>query len=74
MNSGLIDLLAQVGVKRLAIDEVHCISQWGHDFRPEYRQLALLRERFPSASIHAFTATATPRGRPQSPFLGSDAG
>ena len=74
VNSGLLDLLAQVGVKRFSIDEAHCISQWGHDFRPEYRQLALLRERFPSASIHAFTATATPRGRPQSPFLGSDAG
>ena len=63
VNSGLLDLLAQVGVKRFAIDEAHCISQWGHDFRPEYRQLALLRERFPSASIHAFTATATPRVR-----------
>ena len=63
VNSDLLDLLAQVGVKRFAIDEAHCISQWGHDFRPEYRQLALLRERFPSASIHAFTATATPRVR-----------
>ena len=63
VNSGLLDLLAQVGVKRFSIDEAHCISQWGHDFRPEYRQLALLRERFPSASIHAFTATATPRVR-----------
>ena len=60
VNSDLLDLLAQVGVKRFAIDEAHCISQWGHDFRPEYRQLALLRERFPAASIHAFTATATP--------------
>ncbi|MFM8893745.1 MAG: RecQ family ATP-dependent DNA helicase [Planctomycetia bacterium] len=63
LGSGLLDHLAQVGVKRFAIDEAHCISQWGHDFRPEYRQLALLRERFPSASIHAFTATATPRVR-----------
>jgi len=63
VNSGLIDLLAQVGVKRFSIDEAHCISQWGHDFRPEYRQLALLRERFPAASVHAFTATATPRVR-----------
>jgi ATP-dependent DNA helicase RecQ len=63
VNTGLLDLLARVGVKRFAIDEAHCISQWGHDFRPEYRQLALLRDRFPTASIHAFTATATPRVR-----------
>ena len=63
VNTGLLDLLARVGVKRFAIDEAHCISQWGHDFRPEYRQLALLRDRFPAASIHAFTATATPRVR-----------
>jgi len=63
VNSGLLDVLAQVGVKRFAIDEAHCISQWGHDFRPEYRQLALLRERFPKASLHAFTATATPQVR-----------
>jgi superfamily II DNA helicase RecQ len=56
VNSGLLGTLARVGVKRFAIDEAHCISQWGHDFRPEYRQLALLRERFPRASLHAFTA------------------
>ena len=63
VNSSLLDTLARVGVKRFAIDEAHCISQWGHDFRPEYRQLALLRERFPQASLHAYTATATPRVR-----------
>ena len=63
VNTGLLDLLARVGVRRFAIDEAHCISQWGHDFRPEYRQLAMLRERFPTASIHAYTATATPRVR-----------
>ena len=63
VNSGLLDLLAQVGVKRFAIDEALCISHWGHDFRPEYRPIALLRERFPAASLHAFTATATPRVR-----------
>ena len=63
VNSGLIDLLARVGVKRFAVDEAHCISQWGHDFRPEYRQMAVLRDHFPTASIHAFPATATPRVR-----------
>jgi ATP-dependent DNA helicase RecQ len=63
VNSGLPDLLERVGVRRFAIDEAHCISHWGHDFRPEYRQLAALRERFPRASFHAFTATATPRVR-----------
>lgn len=51
------------GVRRIAIDEAHCISQWGHDFRPEYRQLVRLRQLFPNAPIHAFTATATPKVR-----------
>jgi ATP-dependent DNA helicase RecQ len=56
-------LLKQAGVKFIAIDEAHCISQWGHDFRPEYRQLGRLREDFPGVSFHAFTATATERVR-----------
>jgi ATP-dependent DNA helicase RecQ len=47
----------------LAVDEAHCISQWGHDFRPEYRQLGALRGRIPGVSLHAFTATATGRVR-----------
>jgi ATP-dependent DNA helicase RecQ len=55
--------LERINVKAFAIDEAHCISQWGHDFRPEYRQLATLKDRFPAASIHAYTATATPRVR-----------
>jgi ATP-dependent DNA helicase RecQ len=56
-------LLQQAGVRFVAIDEAHCISQWGHDFRPEYRQLGRLREDFPGVSLHAFTATATDRVR-----------
>jgi ATP-dependent DNA helicase RecQ len=56
-------LLQRINVQTFAIDEAHCISHWGHDFRPEYRQLNLLREHFPKASIHAYTATATERVR-----------
>jgi ATP-dependent DNA helicase RecQ len=55
--------LQQQDVAAFAIDEAHCISQWGHDFRPEYRRLAELRERFPGVPFQAFTATATPRVR-----------
>ena len=47
----------------IAVDEAHCISQWGHDFRPEYRMLRRLREIAPGVSMQAFTATATPRVR-----------
>lgn len=55
--------LQNANVSFIAIDEAHCISNWGHDFRPEYRQLSRLRETFPETSIHAFTATATERVR-----------
>jgi ATP-dependent DNA helicase RecQ len=56
-------LLHQAGVRFIAVDEAHCISQWGHDFRPEYRQIGRLRDDFPGVSLHAFTATATERVR-----------
>ncbi|MEM9167727.1 MAG: RecQ family ATP-dependent DNA helicase, partial [Planctomycetota bacterium] len=55
--------LAEVDLAAIAIDEAHCISQWGHDFRPEYRRLRELRDRLPGVSVHAYTATATPRVR-----------
>ena len=54
-------MLDESDVACLAIDEAHCISQWGHDFRPEYRQLVSVRERFANAVCVALTATATPR-------------
>ena len=56
-------MLRECGVRFIAIDEAHCISQWGHDFRPEYRQLGRLREEFAGVAMHAFTATATDRVR-----------
>src|SRR2546425_459624 len=55
--------LGRVPVSFFAIDEAHCISEWGHDFRPEYRQLSRLRELFPDLPIVAFTASATQRVR-----------
>ena len=58
-----IDFLADVDLSFIAIDEAHCISNWGHDFRPEYRRLSSLRQAFPDVSIHAFTATATEQVR-----------
>ncbi len=62
-NDYIQGMLTRIGVRAFAIDEAHCISHWGHDFRPEYRQLAMLKERFPQASVHAYTATATQRVR-----------
>ena len=58
-----LGLAARAHVSSFAIDEAHCISHWGHDFRPEYRRIAELRRLFPNAALHAYTATATERVR-----------
>ena len=60
---GFRDMLRRAEVKTFAIDEAHCISHWGHDFRPEYRQIGELRRLFPDASFHGYTATATEQVR-----------
>ncbi len=58
-----MDWLQQVPIAFFAVDEAHCISEWGHEFRPEYRQLKRLRTSFPDRPIAAFTASATQRVR-----------
>ena len=63
MLSGFLDDLKKWNVSQFAIDEAHCISEWGHDFRPEYRQISALRKIFPDVPMMALTATATERVR-----------
>ncbi len=59
LTDRMLSFLQQTDVSFFAIDEAHCISNWGHDFRPEYRGLRILKEHFPTTAVHAYTATAS---------------
>ncbi len=63
LQSGFLDFLSEINISLIAIDEAHCVSQWGHDFRPEYQQLGQLHTLFPATPRLALTATADARTR-----------
>ncbi|MEE9465883.1 MAG: ATP-dependent DNA helicase RecQ, partial [Candidatus Neomarinimicrobiota bacterium] len=63
VSDGFIERLGKTELSFIAVDEAHCVSMWGHDFRPDYRELGLLKKAYPDKAIHAFTATATERVR-----------
>jgi ATP-dependent DNA helicase RecQ len=60
-NTAFLDMFRRVSISRMAVDEAHCISEWGHDFRPDYRRLRQFREIMGGPRVTALTATATPR-------------
>jgi ATP-dependent DNA helicase RecQ len=63
VSSSFIEFLRKAKLSMIAVDEAHCVSMWGHDFRPEYLQLGILKDAFPSLAVHAYTATATEQVR-----------
>lgn len=63
LMESMLETLRRVPIAAFAIDESHCVSQWGHDFRKDYRGLSVLKEEFPQAAVHAYTATATEQVR-----------
>lgn len=63
LSAGFLSWMSRLRIGAIAVDEAHCISQWGHDFRPEYRRLRELRDVLPGVPLCAYTATATPRVR-----------
>jgi ATP-dependent DNA helicase RecQ len=63
VSDGFVEMLGSMKLSLIAIDEAHCVSMWGHDFRPEYRQLGMLKKMFPDVTIGAYTATATEQVR-----------
>ncbi len=63
VSDGFIAFLGRTELSLIAVDEAHCVSMWGHDFRPEYRELGFLKEAFPGVAVHAYTASATEQVR-----------
>ncbi len=63
VSENFVAFLKKINISFIAVDEAHCVSTWGHDFRPEYRRLGQLKNIFPDTAIHAYTATATERVR-----------